>query len=360
MLGQLARWDSYRRFHREIGQLIRSQEALNQRTMELGRRTLAKELRDLLPQERADLKVAAREQTELARLFDRLLQGMGETADQLRQTDPSAAATIADAFAQATKLALGATMRAAGDGVEQNRIGQAVAQQKQVVENLQEILDILANRRDSEWSLTKNFAAQRRKQDLDGTRQLDRSRDGKTLSGPRPPVFRPCPRTEGNQTEAQDLAARHASAESSNGAWHGGQRDGQGRALLERRQTGGHQETEQTPWPAGPVARRFEQDPPRKPRQTPTPAVARQQTPGIATPGDPQRSPTQTPPRAPGRLERRTRELDKLASEAKSPDPMLQRQGAAAEEEQGRLAVSYASSNANDPEADPPSDGGLP
>lgn len=158
MLGQLARWDSYRRFHRELGQLLRSQEELNRRTLDLGRRTLAKELRDLLPQELADLKVVAREQSELARQLDRLLQGMDETAAQLRPSDPLAAGTITDALDRAKELAIGATMRLAGDGVEQNRIGQAVGQQKQVVENLQEILDILANRRESELArLTKKL-----------------------------------------------------------------------------------------------------------------------------------------------------------------------------------------------------------
>lgn len=150
MLGQLSRWDNYRRFHREIGQLIRSQEELNRRTLELGQRTLAKELRDLIPQELADLKVASREQSELARQLDRLLQGMDETIVQLHSNDPLAAETIAEALERARQLAIAATMGSASDGVEQNRIGQAVGQQKQVVENLQEILDILANRRESE------------------------------------------------------------------------------------------------------------------------------------------------------------------------------------------------------------------
>jgi hypothetical protein len=368
MLGQLARWDSYRRFHREIGQLIRSQEALNQRTMELGRRTLAKELRDLLPQERADLKVAAREQTELARLFDRLLQGMGETADQLRQTDPSAAATIADAFAQATKLALGATMRAAGDGVEQNRIGQAVAQQKQVVENLQEILDILANRRDSEWSrLTQKLREAQRRQakTLDETRQLDRSRDGQeTLSRAQAArLFDLAREQKALQTEAQDLAARHASAEVIQMVLGMAASEmGRAGALLERRQTGAvTQEAEQNALARlGQLLAAFEQDPPEK-------AQANTDS-GGGQGGKPQASQRRAIRNMAQLkllrvlqedLNRRTRELDKLASEAKSPDPMLQRQGAALGEEQGRLAslLMRLVQTANDPEAaDPPSD----
>lgn len=174
MLGQLARWDSYRRFHRELGQLIRGQEELNRRTLELGRRTLARELRDLLPQELADLKVGARDQAEVARLLDRLLQGMDETAGQLRQTDPLAAGTVAEALDRAKELAIGATMRSAGDDLERNRIGQAVGQQKQIVESLQEILDILANRRESELArLTKKL--REAQDDLGGLAEREQS-----------------------------------------------------------------------------------------------------------------------------------------------------------------------------------------
>ncbi len=174
MLNQLTRWDNYRRFHRELGQLIRSQEDLNRRTLELGQRTLAKELRDLLPQELADLKVAARQQSELARQLDRIFQGMDETAGQLRQTDPLAAGTVTDALDRAKQLAIGATMRSAGDGLEQNRIGQAVEQQKQIVENLQEILDILANRRESELArLTKKL--REAQDDLSGLAEREQS-----------------------------------------------------------------------------------------------------------------------------------------------------------------------------------------
>ena len=54
-LGQLARWQSYGRFHREIAQLLREQEELTRRTAEVGRRTLAQDLRDLGPQDAAEL-----------------------------------------------------------------------------------------------------------------------------------------------------------------------------------------------------------------------------------------------------------------------------------------------------------------
>ncbi len=101
MLGQLSRWDNYRRFHREISQLLRDQEDLSRRVAELSRRTLTKDLKELLPQELADLKVAAQQQLETARRLDRIQQDMEQTAGQLRESDPMAAQPVADALDRA-------------------------------------------------------------------------------------------------------------------------------------------------------------------------------------------------------------------------------------------------------------------
>ena len=146
LLGQLARWDSYRRFSREIGRLLREQEDVARRTAEVGRRTLAQELRDLSPQDVADLRMLADRQLELARLLDRLLQEMDQAGGELRQNDPSAAKTVAEALEQARRLAISGRMRTGGQQIEQNQIGQAAAGQKQIVRDLQEVLDMLAAR----------------------------------------------------------------------------------------------------------------------------------------------------------------------------------------------------------------------
>ena len=145
-IGRLARWDSYRRFQREIGLLLHTQEEVTRQTVETGRRTLARELRDLPLQDVADLKVAAGRQLELARRLDRALQEAERTVAELRQTDPLAADMVADAFDEARRLAVSERMRTAGGQIEQNQIGQAAVAQEQIAQNLQEILDILANR----------------------------------------------------------------------------------------------------------------------------------------------------------------------------------------------------------------------
>jgi len=153
MLGELSRWDNLRRFHRDFTQLEREEQDLLHRTTDLSSHSLAKELKDLLPQELADLRIVGRRQSELARRLDRIQQEMQQAVDQFEESDPLAAETVADALYRARELAISGQMRTAGGHVEQNRMGRAIEAQKQVIENLGEVLDILANRR--QYELTR-------------------------------------------------------------------------------------------------------------------------------------------------------------------------------------------------------------
>jgi hypothetical protein len=150
LIGELGRWDSYRRFHREIAQLQRDQEELGKGTTDLGRRTLAKDLQDLLPQESADLKINARQQADLAGQWDHVQQEMQSSLAPLQESDAAAAKTVAAALHRAQDLAISGQMRSAGDDIQQNQMGRAIAEQKQVVGDLQQVLDVLADRRESE------------------------------------------------------------------------------------------------------------------------------------------------------------------------------------------------------------------
>jgi hypothetical protein len=150
LISELGRWDSYRRFHREIAQLQRDQEELGQRTTDLGRRTLAKEIQDLLPQESAELKINARQQAELAGQWEHIQQEMQSSVALLQESDPPAAKTVAAALHRAGDLAIGGRMRSAGDDIQQNQMGRAIAQQKQAAGDLQQVLDALADRRESD------------------------------------------------------------------------------------------------------------------------------------------------------------------------------------------------------------------
>ena len=152
MLAELGRWDSFRRFHRDVGQLLRDQQELNQWTAALGRRTLTRELKDLPPQDLADLRVAAVKQLDISLRLDRILQSMEQAAGPLRESDPLAAQAVADAFQRARELSISGAGRQAAGHLGRNRMGEAIALQGQILENLREILDILANRREHELS----------------------------------------------------------------------------------------------------------------------------------------------------------------------------------------------------------------
>jgi hypothetical protein len=150
LLSQLKQAEGYRRFHRELSLLLRDQEETARRTTDLGQRTLTKSLADLLAQETADLRILAVRQLEHARGLDRILQTMQQAAEQLRRDDPTAAETVAEALEAARRMAIGSSMRSCGENLRQNQIGQASSVQKEIVRQIQEVLDILDNRRNSE------------------------------------------------------------------------------------------------------------------------------------------------------------------------------------------------------------------
>ncbi len=150
ILEDLGRWDNYRRFYREVGRLLREQEDLGGRTAEVGRRTMGRDPRNLPPADTADLRVLAAAQLELARQLDRMGAEMDQAARQLDATDPLAADTLALAVDEIRRRALSGLMRTGSGHLEQNRIGQAVDVQGNVRIVLQDVLDILANRREHE------------------------------------------------------------------------------------------------------------------------------------------------------------------------------------------------------------------
>lgn len=150
LLGDLSEWDSYRRFSREIGRLKQDQENVRQETDRLRLETLGQDAANLDEQQAANLKRLGEQQAELARRFDKTKTRMEKMRTDLEQSDPAAAATLADALDAAQRAAISGQMREAGRNIEENRIGQAAAAQQQATESLQEVLDTLAHRREHE------------------------------------------------------------------------------------------------------------------------------------------------------------------------------------------------------------------
>jgi hypothetical protein len=175
LLGEFTQWDSYRRFAREISRLRQSQQQLRQDTEQTRLDTLGKDLNQLSSQEQANLKRLAERQAELARQFDRIQGRMAEMQIELRETEPLAAETLADALEVARRTAIGGKMRESGRDIERNRVGQATQTQQDVLTHLQDLLETLANRREHELErrLRKwEEAATALKQLRDGQREL--------------------------------------------------------------------------------------------------------------------------------------------------------------------------------------------
>lgn len=151
LLGELSQWDHYRRFAREVNRLRRDQEKLQEQTAaRMGSQSLTKQPDKLNAQDSADLKRLAERQQELSRRFDKLQRQMRQMQDELKDADPLAAQTLADALDAATRSEAAGQMREAGQGIAQNRIGQATDLQKEAIRGLSEIENVLANRREQE------------------------------------------------------------------------------------------------------------------------------------------------------------------------------------------------------------------
>jgi hypothetical protein len=152
LLDELAEWTDYRAIAREVAEIQAAQSDLFKRTTTMQPATLARDYKDLTPQQQTDLTNIAGVQSELARRFDKLQQRMEQMQEKIRATSPLAADSLTDAVKLAQRLAIGSDMRDSARHVEGNRLGQSIESQSAVDTKLEELLDILSNRREQELS----------------------------------------------------------------------------------------------------------------------------------------------------------------------------------------------------------------
>ncbi|MEX0679012.1 MAG: hypothetical protein WD063_18200 [Pirellulales bacterium] len=150
MLGELGRWDNYRRFARDITQFQRDQEEISRETKDMRPSTLGRDYKELNAQQQADLAKLGNRQVDLSRRLEKTQQQMAEMSRSLAETDPIAAATVGDGLHQARGQAISGQMRKTGEQLEKNQLGQAVEQQVKIAKDLEDLLAILSNRREQE------------------------------------------------------------------------------------------------------------------------------------------------------------------------------------------------------------------
>ncbi|MDA1052778.1 MAG: hypothetical protein O3C40_20175 [Planctomycetota bacterium] len=150
MIDQLAQWDDYRRFARDVAKLLRDQQALSAEVGQLP--TIGQRFDTLAPQRRADLERAAGQQRDLARRFDRLQTEMNRLREGIRESDPAASATLSEAIREAGANGIAEQMREIGNDVASNRLGNASQAQSEVEQGLQRVLGALtdSNHRDGD------------------------------------------------------------------------------------------------------------------------------------------------------------------------------------------------------------------
>ena len=149
LLGELSQWDNFSRLAREVSQIRVDEEKLTRDTEALQLNAAAATNPDA-----ADNRAAARQlsqrQLELARRFDKLQTRMEDLLTRLRATDPLVAATLADALDAGRRFAIGGQMRSVAGELGEQRLGQAAQTQIEILDNLKELVDLLASRRDKE------------------------------------------------------------------------------------------------------------------------------------------------------------------------------------------------------------------
>ncbi len=216
LLGELSQWDNYRRFAREIAALGRQQQEIARATKEIGPQTLGRETKELEPQQQADLKKLAQEQTDLSRRLEKVQQQMSAMTKAGGQSDPIAAATVSDGLHHAQRQAIAGRMRRAGEQLERNQLGQAAEGQSKIAKDLDDLLSILANRREQELGrlvkqlreAERELAAMHDKQT--GLRKRIRDLEAKAKQEPTAEHKRELERLAREQKALQDEASRLA------------------------------------------------------------------------------------------------------------------------------------------------------
>ncbi len=146
MLTQLAEWRHHRDLIGEVRDLIGNQEAINQSTAEVGRRTFGKRPQDLSPQDKADLARIADRQRKQAGRVGELGKNFEDITNRLKDTSPQAAEILTDAEAHLKEQAVAGNLQEAANQITGNQIGEAAAGQNEALADLNELSDILKNR----------------------------------------------------------------------------------------------------------------------------------------------------------------------------------------------------------------------
>lgn len=128
---------------RQVEQLLNDQRALEQEARQTTDRTRGQDPSQLTDEERRSLNELTRQQEELARRAQDLVDDLRNRADQIRESDPDLSQSMDEAARQAQQQQLEQKMDEAAQQLQQNQGQRASEQQQQAMQALQNMLDQL-------------------------------------------------------------------------------------------------------------------------------------------------------------------------------------------------------------------------
>lgn len=158
MIDQLSGWDDYRRFTRDLAELLQSQQELQRRVDELP--TLGKPWDELSVTQRSDLLNHSAEQGELLRQVERLLDAMTRFQNESRDHSPNEVANLSSALETAVELRVADHMHQGKGALGRNQLGSARRHLRQATDALEAVLAILSGRvTDDQLAATRRLGA---------------------------------------------------------------------------------------------------------------------------------------------------------------------------------------------------------
>jgi hypothetical protein len=152
MLDGMGEFETYRGVVKDAQELLKQQEQTMKETAEVASRPdmMSKPKDALSPEQRSELGNLAARQSQLGKGLQNLQERMGEMARRTDQSDPLAASAMREAAAKSQKQGTVGKMGEAADQLENNQMGKAQARQDQARNELRDLLDAIANRRERE------------------------------------------------------------------------------------------------------------------------------------------------------------------------------------------------------------------
>ena len=149
---RLRQWEGYQQFVEDIRAIARQQQDLMSDTQALRSRMISRDKSTSDPDDDLFREQIARRELELSRRLHRLQERVEQTAARLIEGSPQAAAALSEAVAVARRNALGGRMRETSRQIRAQQLGQAIEQQREILNGLGQVAQRLSGDSENEQS----------------------------------------------------------------------------------------------------------------------------------------------------------------------------------------------------------------